>query len=175
MAVGVGQRAAPTIWQIPDDLWLIVQHVLPREELQRSRGRPWIPPRRILDAVLYDECGGELYEREVVLGLLLPADEQFAVTVEPGVRAFNDPASRALPAPTASALLTAATNVRHEAAAPHRLVRVGVVVALVQTEVLLGEGGRPNDPGVEQLSQRGLVGGIGGCDHQRDRHAAAVG
>src|SRR5881398_3029696 len=53
MAVGVGQRAAPTIWQIPDDLWLIVQHVLPREELQRSRGRPWIPPRRILDAVLY--------------------------------------------------------------------------------------------------------------------------
>ncbi len=43
----------PTIWAIPDDLWLIVQHVLPREELQRSRGRPWIPPRRILDAVLY--------------------------------------------------------------------------------------------------------------------------
>ena len=53
MAVGVAQRVVPTIWQIPDDLWLIVQHVLPREELQRSRGRPWIPPRRILDAVLY--------------------------------------------------------------------------------------------------------------------------
>ena len=53
MAVGVGRRAVPTIWQIPDDLWLIVQHVLPREELQRSRGRPWIPPLRILDAVLY--------------------------------------------------------------------------------------------------------------------------
>ena len=47
------QRSQPTIWAIPDDLWLIVQHVLPREELQRSRGRPWIPPRRILDAVLY--------------------------------------------------------------------------------------------------------------------------
>ena len=53
MAVGTGRRRAPTIWQIPDDLWLIVQHVLPREELRRSRGRPWIPPRRILDAVLY--------------------------------------------------------------------------------------------------------------------------
>src|SRR6266851_9531610 len=53
MAVGVGRRAVPTIWQIPDDLWVIVQHVLPREELQRSRGRPWIPPRRILDAVLH--------------------------------------------------------------------------------------------------------------------------
>src|SRR5439155_10331461 len=53
MAVGVAQRRVPTIWQIPDDLWFIVQHVLPRKELQRSRGRPWIPPRRILDAVLY--------------------------------------------------------------------------------------------------------------------------
>src|SRR5438128_582582 len=47
------QRRQPTIWEMPDDLWFIVQHVLPREELQRSRGRPWIPPRRILDAVLY--------------------------------------------------------------------------------------------------------------------------
>ena len=53
MAACGAQRRQPTIWEIPDDLWLIVQHVLPREELQRSRGRPWIPPRRILDAVLY--------------------------------------------------------------------------------------------------------------------------
>src|SRR6266852_781755 len=29
MAVGVERRAVPTIWQIPDDLWVIVQHVLP--------------------------------------------------------------------------------------------------------------------------------------------------
>src|SRR2546428_187086 len=77
----------------------------------------------------HDEGGGKLYEREVVLGLLLPPDEQLAVTIEPGVRASDAPASRALPTPTASALLTATTNVRHEAAAPHRLVRVGVVVA----------------------------------------------
>ena len=51
-ACGAEQRR-PTIWEIPDELWLLVQHVLPREELQRSRGRPWIPPRRILDGVLY--------------------------------------------------------------------------------------------------------------------------
>ena len=50
---GWQQRRQPTIWEIPDDLWLVVQRVLPRAELQRSRGRPWIPPRRILDAVLY--------------------------------------------------------------------------------------------------------------------------
>ena len=51
--MGVGRRRAPTIWQMPDELWLIVQYVLPSEELQRSHGRPWIPPRRILDGVLY--------------------------------------------------------------------------------------------------------------------------
>lgn len=53
MAGGGAAARRPTIWEMPDDLWLLVQHVLPREELQRSRGRPWIPPRRILDAVLY--------------------------------------------------------------------------------------------------------------------------
>ena len=53
MGASAAHERAPTIWQIPEDLWVIVQHVLPREELQRSRGRPWIPPRRILDAVLY--------------------------------------------------------------------------------------------------------------------------
>ena len=53
MGASARQETLPTIWRIPDDLWLIVQHVLPREELQRSRGRPWIVPRRILDGVLY--------------------------------------------------------------------------------------------------------------------------
>jgi transposase len=43
----------PTIGRIPDDLWVIVRPVLPREELPRSRGRPWIDARRILDGVLY--------------------------------------------------------------------------------------------------------------------------
>ena len=53
MGAGAAERRLPTIWRIPDDLWLIVQHVLPREELRRSRGRPRIPARTILDAVLY--------------------------------------------------------------------------------------------------------------------------
>ena len=39
MAAGGVAPRRPTIWEIPDDLWLLVQHVLPREELQRSRGR----------------------------------------------------------------------------------------------------------------------------------------
>jgi putative transposase len=53
MGATAQREVLPTIWRIPDDLWLIVRHVLPREELQRSRGRPWIDPRRIVDGVLF--------------------------------------------------------------------------------------------------------------------------
>src|SRR5262245_18521557 len=42
----------------------------------------------------HDEDGGELCEGEVVLRLLLPADEQFPVAVEPRMRALDDPAPR---------------------------------------------------------------------------------
>jgi len=39
-----------------------------------------------------DEDGGEVHQAEVVEGLLLPADEQAAEAVEPGMGDFNDPA-----------------------------------------------------------------------------------
>jgi len=41
-----------------------------------------------------DEAGGELDEGEVILGHLLPADEQAAEAVEPAVPDFDHPASR---------------------------------------------------------------------------------
>src|SRR5438128_1852703 len=50
---GSGRKPMPTIWRIPDELWFIVRTVLPAEELRRSRGRPWIESRRVLDGVLY--------------------------------------------------------------------------------------------------------------------------
>ena len=53
MAARARRDAEPTIWRIPDDLWLIVRHVLPPGEQRRSRGRPWIDSRRIVDGVLY--------------------------------------------------------------------------------------------------------------------------
>ncbi len=39
-----------------------------------------------------DEDGGELHQAEVVVRLLLPADEQAAEAVEPGVGDLDDPA-----------------------------------------------------------------------------------
>ena len=50
---GSGRKPMPTIWRIPDELWFIARTVLPAEELRRSRGRPWIESRRVLDGVLY--------------------------------------------------------------------------------------------------------------------------
>ena len=52
-ASGSGRKPMPTIWRIPDELWFIVRTVLPPDELHRSRGRPWIESRRVLDGVLY--------------------------------------------------------------------------------------------------------------------------
>jgi hypothetical protein len=39
-----------------------------------------------------DEDGGELDQREVVVGLLLPTDEQAAEATEPGMGDLDDPA-----------------------------------------------------------------------------------
>src|SRR5438094_5810942 len=121
-------------------------------------------PKSLSHKPPHDENGGELHEGEVVLRLLLPPDEQLAEAVEPRVRAFDHPPSRPLAAPTVPALLAAATNVRQEAAPADRLLSVGVIVALVEAEMLLGVRRRANDPRVEQLSQRGLVRRIGGGD-----------
>ena len=53
--MGRGRRARrqATIWQIPDELWVLVKAVLPAREFLPSGGRPWIPPRQVLDGVLY--------------------------------------------------------------------------------------------------------------------------
>jgi hypothetical protein len=42
-----------------------------------------------------DQSAGELEEREVILGLLRPTDEQSAVAVEPGVAGLDDPTAGA--------------------------------------------------------------------------------
>jgi len=51
-------------------------------------------------------------EGEVVLRLVLPADEQLAAAVEPRGRPFDDPPARPRPAPARAALVPAAANVR---------------------------------------------------------------
>src|SRR5258706_14649750 len=53
MASGRRARRRATIWRIPEELWVLVKAVLPAQEFLPSGGRPWIPPRQVLDGVLY--------------------------------------------------------------------------------------------------------------------------
>jgi len=42
-----------TIRRIPDDLWVEIQPLLPREKTLGSNGRPVVPFRKVLDGILY--------------------------------------------------------------------------------------------------------------------------
>jgi hypothetical protein len=60
-----------------------------------------------------DEAGGEVHEREVILGLLGPADQWSAVALHPGVTGLHNPTPGALGrvADLARDLLAARANV----------------------------------------------------------------
>jgi putative transposase len=45
--------ALPTIWHIPDDLWTLMEQLLPPAKPSGSVGRPRLCPRRVLDGILY--------------------------------------------------------------------------------------------------------------------------
>ena len=47
------RQRLPTVWRVPDDLWKRMAQLLPIEEFRPTGGRRWIPPRRILDGIVY--------------------------------------------------------------------------------------------------------------------------
>jgi transposase len=47
------QKRLPTVWRIPDDLWVKIQPLLPPEKLPGTPGRPAVPFRKVLDGILY--------------------------------------------------------------------------------------------------------------------------
>lgn len=49
---GAAGKPLPTIWRVPDDLWVIAEPIL-RPAEQPKGGRPWMETRRALDGVLY--------------------------------------------------------------------------------------------------------------------------
>jgi hypothetical protein len=81
---------------------------------------------------------------EVGVGAFLPADEEAAEAVEPGVCPFDHPAAGAEAglALECLRLLAARADVRREAELGRQLVDLGEVVALVQAEPLRLLGGR---------------------------------
>ncbi len=47
------KKVLKTIRCIPDDLWMEVQPLLPKEKKPGSNGRPVVPFRKVLDGILY--------------------------------------------------------------------------------------------------------------------------
>ena len=91
-----------------------------------------------------DQAAGEVEHGEVGVGAFLPAGEDTAEAVEPGVGAFDDPAAGAEAGLVFDRLgfFAAATDVGCEAELAGELVHLGVVVALVEAETLRSLPGR---------------------------------
>ena len=45
--------AEPTLWEVPDDLWVELQPLLPPEKPPGTTGRPVVPFRQVLNGILY--------------------------------------------------------------------------------------------------------------------------
>lgn len=47
------QMALPTIWNVPDELWELIQPILDELDPPAVTGRPRVDPRASLDAIIY--------------------------------------------------------------------------------------------------------------------------
>jgi hypothetical protein len=120
-----------------------------------------------------------LEEGEVVAVFLRPADEDPAVTVEPGVGRFDDPASSSPPRDVelVGDLLAASADVRRELVFDGEVVALGVVVGLVEAEALWRLRGRLRSldwDRVERRLQELVVVAVGTVVCQPDRDPAAL-
>lgn len=85
-----------------------------------------------------DQSASQLEQGEVVARLLRPADQEAAVSVEPGVAGLNDPAacSPVRIAKLLADLVAAAADVAGQPLLGDPFVHPGVVVATIETEPL---------------------------------------
>jgi transposase len=47
------RKYLPTLWRVPDELWVRIQPLLPPEKVPGTPGRPSVPFRKVLDGILY--------------------------------------------------------------------------------------------------------------------------
>jgi hypothetical protein len=123
-----------------------------------------------------DEAAGEVDEGEVVGGLSLVTNEQRAVAIVPAVGALDDPAARLAASAADQRRFAPSSYVRSHSAIANLLLGVGVVVALVETQVLRHQ--RPSPPPkhdrVERSAGHPLVVDVGSGHLDGDRDASAV-
>jgi len=124
-----------------------------------------------------DEGASQMEEATVVSANPLPAHEQAAEAVVPGVGALHDPAARLpLNAPE-ERLLPPASDVRSDPAGSDGRFGVRVVVSLVEAEVLgaTWTARRASDHRVERLADEPLVVDVGAGDLGGQRDTSTIG
>src|SRR5918911_1510649 len=93
---------------------------------------------------------GEMHERQIIVGLLLPTNQQPSEAVHPGVGPFDHPTPSTITGNGGPFLrfLTTTADMRRVAPLRQRLPDRIIIVAFVQAQVLrslLGWFGQPND------------------------------
>lgn len=114
---------------------------------------------------------------QVVCTFALPANEQSAKTVVPAIGALDDPTTRLTLEAADQFAFTSATNVRMDASVADGLLRVPVVVALVEAEMLrTPRTARSLDHNaIERRLKAPLVVDVGAGDLHGNRDPAAIG
>lgn len=124
-----------------------------------------------------DEAAGEMNEREVVGSLPFVTNEQRAEAIVPAVGALDDPAARLASGATDQRRLAAPSYVRSHAAIPNLFLGVGVVVTLVEAQVLRHQrtSSPAEDDRVERRAGHPLVVDVGSGHLDGERDPARVG
>jgi hypothetical protein len=123
-----------------------------------------------------DKGAGQVKKGEVVSSDSLPANEQSAEAVVPGVGALHHPTARLALHAAEQRFLAAAPDVRRDPASSNGSLCVGVVVAFVETEIQrpARAARRAHDHSVKRLGHEPLVVDVGAGDLGGQRNAAPV-
>jgi hypothetical protein len=134
----------------------------------------WSSKRRLVS----NEAACEMDNCQVVRSNLLPPDQEAAVAVVPTIGALNDPSPGFLATNRADqGRLAAAPDVWLHAASPRLLLRLGVVVPLVEADVLRPPRppGRLQNNSVEGLPEHVLVVDVGAREGDAQADPVGVG
>lgn len=120
----------------------------------------------------------QMDERQMICGLLFPADQQSAGAVRPAVGSLDDPTASTLTAATCAVFFAARTHMRSIVKAANHLLHRFAIVPFVQAQMLRappsGARARCGDGG-QSGREKFLIVNIRAIDHDGQRHAASVG
>lgn len=122
-----------------------------------------------------DQTAGKVQHGPIRIGALFPADQQTAITIEPAVRAFDDPAPRPRAFPLGLALIASSANPRHHANLPDMVVHATTDIAPIQAQPRARCRRRLVDDDLRQrLFQQHAVVSMRAIDDQCQRQAVTI-